>query len=37
MQSSFELASKRLCADVMNMSIAHSSTKKGETLTCVAS
>jgi aspartate carbamoyltransferase catalytic subunit len=31
-QSSFELAGKRLGADVMNMSIANSSAKKGETL-----
>jgi aspartate carbamoyltransferase catalytic subunit len=31
-QSSFELAGKRLGADVMNMSIATSSVKKGETL-----
>ncbi|GGA54284.1 aspartate carbamoyltransferase [Nitratireductor aestuarii] len=31
-QSSFELAGKRLGADVMNMSVASSSTKKGETL-----
>ncbi len=31
-QSSFELAGKRLGADVMNMSVANSSTKKGETL-----
>ena len=31
-QSSFELAGKRLGADVMNMSVAHSSVKKGETL-----
>ncbi len=30
--ASFELAGKRLGADVMNMSMAHSSTKKGETL-----
>lgn len=31
-QSSFELAGKRLGADVMNMSISSSSIKKGETL-----
>src|ERR1700748_928299 len=31
-QSSFELAGKRLCADVMNMSVSSSSIKKGETL-----
>lgn len=31
-QSSFELAGKRLGADVMNMSVAQSSVKKGETL-----
>ena len=31
-QSSFELAGKRLGADVMNMSVASSSVKKGETL-----
>src|SRR5690606_14506509 len=31
-QSSFELAGKRLGADVMNMGIATSSVKKGETL-----
>ncbi|MBS7541426.1 aspartate carbamoyltransferase catalytic subunit [Ancylobacter lacus] len=31
-QSSFELAGKRLGADVMNMSISTSSVKKGETL-----
>ncbi|MBX3520551.1 MAG: aspartate carbamoyltransferase catalytic subunit [Xanthobacteraceae bacterium] len=31
-QSSFELAGKRLGADVMNMSIASSSIRKGETL-----
>jgi aspartate carbamoyltransferase catalytic subunit len=31
-QSSFELAGKRLGADVMNMSVATSSMKKGETL-----
>jgi aspartate carbamoyltransferase catalytic subunit len=31
-QSSFELAGKRLGADVMNMSVASSSIKKGETL-----
>ncbi len=31
-QSSFELAGKRLGADVMNMSMAQSSVKKGETL-----
>ncbi|MFZ1680524.1 MAG: aspartate carbamoyltransferase catalytic subunit, partial [Rhizobiaceae bacterium] len=31
-QSSFELAGKRLGADVMNMSVATSSAKKGETL-----
>lgn len=31
-QSSFELAGKRLGADVMNMSIPTSSIKKGETL-----
>ena len=30
-QASFELAGKRLGADVMNMSVAHSSVKKGET------
>ena len=30
--SSFELAGKRLGADVMNMNVAHSSIKKGETL-----
>lgn len=30
--ASFELAGKRLGADVMNMSMAHSSVKKGETL-----
>ena len=28
-QASFELAGKRLGADVMNMSVAHSSVKKG--------
>ncbi len=31
-QSSFEIAGKRLGADVMNMSVATSSAKKGETL-----
>ncbi len=31
-QSSFEIAGKRLGADVMNMAVAHSSVKKGETL-----
>ena len=31
-QASFELAGKRLGADVMNMSVAHSSVRKGETL-----
>jgi aspartate carbamoyltransferase catalytic subunit len=31
-QSSFELAGKRLGADVMNMSVSASSIKKGETL-----
>ncbi len=31
-QASFELAGKRLGADVMNMAMAHSSVKKGETL-----
>lgn len=31
-QSSFEIAGKRLGADVMNMSVASSSIKKGETL-----
>jgi aspartate carbamoyltransferase catalytic subunit len=31
-QSSFELAGKRLGADVMNKSVASSSVKKGETL-----
>ena len=31
-QSSFDLAGKRLGADVMSMNIAHSSIKKGETL-----
>ncbi len=31
-QSSFELAGKRLGADVMNMSVSFSSVKKGETL-----
>src|SRR6202140_350111 len=31
-QSSFELAGKRLGADVMNMAVAASSIKKGETL-----
>ena len=31
-QSSFELAGKRLGADVMNMAVAASSVKKGETL-----
>ena len=31
-QSSFELAGKRLGADVMNMAVAHSSVTKGETL-----
>jgi aspartate carbamoyltransferase catalytic subunit len=31
-QSSFELAGKRLGADVMNMAVANSATKKGETL-----
>ena len=32
-QASFELAGKRLGAQVMNMSMASSSLKKGETLT----
>ena len=31
-QSSFELAGKRLGADVMNMAVGASSVKKGETL-----
>lgn len=31
-QASFEIAGKRLGADVMNMSVANSSAKKGETL-----
>jgi aspartate carbamoyltransferase catalytic subunit len=31
-QASFELAGKRLGADVMNMPVGHSSVKKGETL-----
>ncbi|SMC53162.1 aspartate carbamoyltransferase [Fulvimarina manganoxydans] len=31
-QASFEIAGKRLGADVMNMSVANSSVKKGETL-----
>ncbi|MFL5026289.1 MAG: aspartate carbamoyltransferase catalytic subunit, partial [Microvirga sp.] len=31
-QSSFEIAGKRLGADVMNMQVASSSVKKGETL-----
>ena len=31
-QASFELAGKRLGADVMNMTVGHSSVKKGETL-----
>jgi aspartate carbamoyltransferase catalytic subunit len=31
-QASFELAGKRLGADVMNMAVGHSSVKKGETL-----
>src|SRR5574343_176531 len=31
-QSSFDLAGKRLGADVMNMSVGNSSVKKGETL-----
>lgn len=31
-QASFEIAGKRLGADVMNMSVSHSSVKKGETL-----
>ena len=31
-QASFEIAGKRLGADVMNMSVATSSVKKGETL-----
>ena len=31
-QASFELAGKRLGADVMNMSVSNSSVKKGETL-----
>jgi aspartate carbamoyltransferase catalytic subunit len=31
-RTSFELAGKRLGADVINMSVAHSSVKKGETL-----
>src|ERR1700682_3941714 len=31
-QSSFELAGKRLGADVMNMSVSSSSIRKGETL-----
>ncbi len=36
-QSSFEIAGKRLGADVMNMSVASSSVKKGETLLDTAS
>ncbi len=36
-QASFELAGKRLGADVMNMSVASSSVKKGETLVDTAS
>ncbi|MEP3277072.1 MAG: aspartate carbamoyltransferase catalytic subunit [Stappiaceae bacterium] len=36
-QSSFELAGKRLGADVMNMAVASSSVKKGETLVDTAS
>jgi aspartate carbamoyltransferase catalytic subunit len=36
-QSSFELAGKRLGADVMNMAVANSSLKKGETLLDTAS
>ena len=35
-QASFELAGKRLGADVMNMSVASSSVKKGETLIATA-
>src|SRR5689334_20644313 len=35
-QSSFELAGKRLGADVMNMNVATSSMNKGETLTDTA-
>src|SRR5689334_14683541 len=35
-QSSFELAGKRLGADVMNMSVSSSSMNKGETLTDTA-
>lgn len=31
-QASFEIAGKRLGADVINMAVAHSSVKKGETL-----
>ena len=31
-QSSFELAGKRLCADVMTMNVSNSSLKKGETI-----
>ena len=31
-QASFELAGKRLGADVMNMAVSHRSVKKGETL-----
>lgn len=31
-QASFELAGKRLCADVLNMSVSTSSVQKGETL-----
>ena len=31
-QASFEIAGKRLGADVLNMAVAHSSIKKGETL-----
>src|SRR3990170_1017070 len=31
-RSSFEVAAKRLGADVINFNIEHSSTKKGETL-----
>lgn len=36
-QSSFEIAGKRLGADVMNMSVSASSVKKGETLVDTAS
>lgn len=36
-QSSFEIAGKRLGADVMNMSVSNSSVKKGETLLDTAS